>query len=108
MSGFDPTKHAHRSDPVSSKESAASVNEATVSQLEEMILDIVTTVGPLAPFEVRTHYLTHRENRGWPHVEPHSIHRRISDLKDKGRLAGTGVRVRTPAGKSAERLKVAA
>jgi hypothetical protein len=97
---------AHRDDPQSSKAAAANLNLTKNARVKAALLDLLREQSG-APFEVQALYGLLRDVKGWPAVQPHSVNRRLSELKKAGHVVGTGQLVRTPDGATAERLALA-
>jgi len=95
----------HRGDPASSHRAAANLNESNVTRLKAALVQLLSEQSA-APFEVQMLYVLIQDVRGWPTVQPHSVNRRLSELKKAGVIRGTGEFVRTPDGADAERLEV--
>jgi len=80
MIDFNPHEHARGTDPGTSKAAAAAV-AATAPTLMERILAILTVCGPL------THYEAARRLQ----LPADKVHKRFSDLKNKGLIEPTGL-----------------
>lgn len=106
MSTTQSTRRAHRSDPESSHLAAAAVNESTTARLKAALIELLREQSS-APFELQMLYTHVGPARGWPKIQPHSVNRRLSEMKRDGFIRGTGELVRTPDGAKAERLAVA-
>ncbi|MGH3703764.1 MAG: hypothetical protein ACRDT9_03965 [Agromyces sp.] len=96
---------SHRNDPQTSKDAAAAQDLGKNARVKRALL-VLLAEQPGAPFEVQGVYMVLRASKGWPLVQPHSVNRRLSELKKDGLIRGTGVTVRTPDGATAERLEV--
>jgi len=104
--GAAVNKHlAHHGDPQSSKDAAAALDPNVNARVKRALLELLREQSS-APFEVQSLYQLLRDTKGWPKVQPHSVNRRLSDLKNAGLVRGTGEFVRTPDGAKAERLEI--
>lgn len=106
MSTTKPTsarRRAHRHDPQTSHLAAEAVNESTATRVKDALVELLREQSA-APFEAQMLYTHVGPARGWPKIQPHSVNRRLSELKRDGFIRGTGELVRTPDGANAERL----
>ena len=103
MSMPNSTRRAHRDDPVSSHLAAAAVDESATERLKDALEELLREQSA-APFELQQLYALIRDVRGWPVVQPHSVNRRLSEMKRDGIVRGTGELVKSPDGRPAERL----
>ena len=103
MSTTQGTRRAHRGDPTPSHLAADAVNESATARLKVALEDLLREQSA-APFEVQQLYGLIRDVRGWPAVQPHSVNRRLSEMKRDGIIAGTGELIQSPDGRPAERL----
>ena len=103
MTMSDATRRAHRGDPLSSHLAAAAVNESATAQLRDALEDLLREQSA-APFELQMLYGLMRDVKGWPAVQPHSVNRRLSEMKADGIVRGTGELIESPDGRPAERL----
>ena len=103
MTMSDATRRAHRGDPLSSHLAAAAVNESTTARVKDALVELLREQSA-APFEAQMLYAHLRDVKGWPKIQPHSVNRRLSELKADGIVRGTGELIQSPDGRPAERL----
>lgn len=89
---------ARSTDPDTSHDAAAiaALSPGTAA-VKSAIMQLLRENGPRTAFELRALYAEgRREGRSWPDVQPNSINRRVSDLKNIGLLVDTERRRKTP------------
>ena len=92
---------AHRTDPVTSHDAAAAVDDTKKTQIFAALIEMLTE-RPRAAFELRREYFALAAEKGWPDdIEPHSVARRLSELHGQGRIRESGRRVPSPRGRTA-------
>ena len=96
---------AHTDDPDTSKLAALQLDPTAVGELKRAIL-VMLKPGPNTAFELRARYSKVAPLLGWPHVQPNSINRRLSELKKDGLVFDTGERRETPDGRMAAVMAV--
>jgi hypothetical protein len=86
------TALAHRNDPDTSHIAAAALDPEENNRVKGAILSILAHQ-PMPVFQLTGAYFARRESAGWPFVKPDSIAKRLSELRNAGKVIDSGDRV---------------
>lgn len=93
----EPHMLARSTDPDTSHDAAAiAALSPTSATVKIALMQLLRANGPKTAFELRTLYFDHRDWTFWPDVQPNTINRRISDLKNSGLVVDSGKRRKSP------------
>lgn len=95
----EPHMLARNTDPDTSHDAGAiAALSPSAAIVKGAIMQLLRANGPRTAFELRDFYVAHPE---WPRVQPNSINRRVSDLRNSGLVRDTGRRRKSPDGRDA-------
>ena len=93
------TALAHKNDPQTSHDAAASLNPDTTAELKRVILDLLRRQ-PRAQFKLTAFYVKFQRANSWPKVKDDSVAKRLSELVKADLVIDSGRRDVSPYGKS--------
>ncbi|ROS28878.1 hypothetical protein EDF22_0609 [Rathayibacter sp. PhB127] len=100
------TALAHTHDPDTSHDAARRLDRETTNRVKSAVLWLLLD-GPATVTELRDAYFEMRASMHWPDVDEHTVDKRVTDLKNDGRVVDTGERRLTKRNRPSAVLRLA-